>query len=57
MDRHSTGRDWREAYEKGLPFRDFSRKAASSASFWEYDSEWVQERLAWAGENPGVGYD
>jgi hypothetical protein len=23
-DRHPIGKDWREAYEKGLPFRDFS---------------------------------
>jgi len=56
VDRHQVGKDWREAYEKGLPFRDFSRKLASGASFWEYDGDWVKERFTWAANHPGVGY-
>jgi hypothetical protein len=55
-DYHSVGKDWREAYEKGLPFRDFSRKLASSASFWEYDGDWAKQRFAWAANHPGIGY-
>jgi hypothetical protein len=55
IDHHPTGNDWREAYEKGLLFRDFSRNLESSATFWEYDGDWLDERFAWAAKYPGVG--
>ena len=53
--RHPMGVEWREAYEKGLPFRNFSRKLESGASLWSYDGDWVKEHFAWAEKYPGLG--
>jgi hypothetical protein len=55
IGRHPVGAEWREAYEKGLPFRDFSRKLEASASFWLYDDEWVENRFKWAAKHSGLG--
>jgi hypothetical protein len=52
---NATGNDWRETYEKGFLFRDFSRKLESTAQFWEYDGDWMEERFAWAAKYPGIG--
>jgi len=53
---HQVGADWLEAYKKGLPIRDFSRKLAAGAFLWAYDSDRVNEWFTWAEKHPGLGY-
>ena len=51
------GEEWLEASEKGQLFRNFSRLLEHEVQVWAEPSleRWVDERLAFAAKNPGVG--
>lgn len=49
------GEEWLEVSEKGRLFRWFSSKLDYNAPVWASLDRWVDERLAFAAEHPGVG--
>lgn len=50
--------EWREAHERGKPFRRFTDRLSFSAAVWAMGGgeKWVDDRLGWAMAHPGVAF-
>jgi len=50
--------EWKVLYEQGKPFRLLSDRLQLKLAVWASDDmeAWVDERLAWAKDHPGVGF-
>jgi len=50
--------EWKVLYEQGKPFRRLSFRLRLQVFCWSQKDmeEWVDERLAWAKDHPGVGF-
>jgi hypothetical protein len=50
--------EWRRVYESGRPFRLLRNHLCWQMTVWatEEMKEWVNERLSWAKDHPGVGF-
>jgi hypothetical protein len=57
MDKVANGQ-WNVLCELGKPFRQLSDRLSFRVDVWasEYMESWVEERLVWAQEHPGIGY-
>ena len=52
------GNEWKVLYEQGKSFRLFCDRLQFQVGVWASDDmeAWVDERLAWAKDHPGVGF-
>ena len=52
------GNEWKVLYEQGKPFRLLCDRLQFQVGVWASDDmeAWVDERLAWAKDHPGVGF-
>lgn len=50
--------EWKMLYEQGKPFRLLSDRLEFQVAVWASDDmeAWVDERLTWAKDHPGVGF-
>lgn len=50
--------EWKKLYEWGKPFRLFSDRLDFQVGVWASEGmeAWVDERLAWATDHPGIGF-
>lgn len=57
MDKVGNGQ-WNVLYELEKPFRQLSDRLCFRVGVWasEYMESWVDERLSWAKDHPGIGY-
>lgn len=58
VDRVDQSGEWQKAWEKGHPFRKFTSRLYYMAEVWgsKEADEWVEERLLWAKDHPGIGF-
>lgn len=55
MDKVGNGQ-WAVLYELGKPFRQLCDRLHFRVGVWLSLESWVDERLAWAKDHPGIGY-